>query len=448
MMKQYYKGETAKAIKNFQITSVPVNLKMIYSVATVKKAGALANSKLKRLDDDKSGAIVKAVDRILKGEFDEQFVTDQIQGGAGTSTNMNVNEVVSGVAEEILKGKVEVHPNDDVNMGQSTNDVIPTAIKVTVLKLIDALVDEMRLLKKEFHKKSVDYKNIVKVGRTHLQDAVPITLGQSFGAYEAFVGRNIDRLLENKKYFYTSNLGGTAVGSGINSSKSFIVEVNKQLAKLTGYPFVPAANLIDATQNSDDFLHIASLIKTFAAGISKISNDLRFLSAGPRAGLGELILPEVQKGSSIMPGKVNPVILEMMNQICYQVFGNAETAFHVALNSQFELNVMLPIYTKNIIEAFSIMTNGIKTFREKALVGMEPNRKKIQDTFDNSLCMATALNRYIGYDKTAEIVKRAVKNGTGLVDELKKENLIRPDKLKEILSPKKLTEPTDEFVES
>jgi aspartate ammonia-lyase len=445
-MKEYFKNETAKAIENFQITNVPVTLKMIYAVTIVKKAAAQANCATGRFDERKQKAIEQACDRILKGEFNDQFVTDQIQGGAGTSTNMNVNEVISSIAEEILGDGTVVHPNDDVNASQSTNDVIPTSVKVMMLRLIDELINEMKSLEKTFLGKKDEYKDIVKVGRTHLQDAVPITLGQSFGAYATFVRRNIDRFEENKKYLLELNLGGTALGSGINSSKTFIKLASENLSKLTGYNFKPAGDLFDATQNSDNFLHIANLLKTFAAGISKISNDLRMLASGPRAGIGELLLPEVQKGSSIMPGKVNPVILEMTNQICYQVFGNIEVAFHVALNSQFELNVMFPIYTKNINEAFSVMTNGLKTFNEKAVMGIQPNIKRINELFDNSLCMATALNRYIGYDKTAELVKRAVKNGTNLIDELRKENLLPEDKITKILSAKELTEPTDNFV--
>jgi aspartate ammonia-lyase len=445
-MKEYFKHETEKAIENFQITNVHVTLKMIYAVTIVKQAAAQANGATGRFDTRKQKAIEQACERILKGEFDDQFVTDQIQGGAGTSTNMNVNEVISSIAEEILGDGTVVHPNDDVNVGQSTNDVIPTSVKVMMLRLIDGLIIEMKSLEKTFLSKQNEYKDIVKVGRTHLQDAVPITLGQSFGAYATFVRRNIARFEENKKYLLETNLGGTALGSGINSSKTFIKLANQNLVKLTGYDFKPADDLFDATQNSDNFLHIANLLKTFAAGISKISNDLRMLSSGPRAGLGELLLPEVQKGSSIMPGKVNPVILEMTNQICYQVFGNVEVAFHVALNSQFELNVMFPIYTKNINEAFSIMTNGLKTFNEKAVMGIQPNIKRINELFDNSLCMATALNRYIGYDKSAELVKRAVKNGTKLIDELRKENLLPEEKITKILSAKELTEPTDDFV--
>ncbi|MEI7578546.1 MAG: aspartate ammonia-lyase [bacterium] len=445
-MKKLYQGETAKAIANFQISGQPVNLMLINAVATVKKAAALANFQTERFDKKIYNAIKFAADQIIQGKYPEQFVTDQVQGGAGTSTNMNVNEVISSLAVEYLKGKVIIHPNDHVNLGQSTNDVIPTAIKVMLLRQIDELISAMKLLEKEFQRKSIAYKDIVKVGRTHLQDAVPITLGQSFGAYATFMKRNIQRFEENKKYLYQTNLGGTALGSAINSSQSYLKFANAELAKLTGYPFKPAPDLFDATQNSDDFLHIANILKTFTAGLSKICNDLRMLASGPRAGLGELILPEVQKGSSIMPGKVNPVILELMNQICYQVFGNVETAFHAALNSQFELNAMLPIYAKNMNEAFILMTNGLKTLTEKAIKGLKPNEKKIQELFDNSLCTATALNRYLGYDQTAKLVKNAVKNQTQLIDELKKEKLLDEAALKKILQAKALTEPSDEFL--
>jgi aspartate ammonia-lyase len=446
MQKKYYKGETEKAIKNFQVTGRPATIDFFMAIAMVKKAGAKANYETGRLDKKIFNAIDKAIEQIFTGKYDKCFQIDQVQGGAGTSSNMNVNEVISSIAEEILNDGTIVHPNDHVNCGQSTNDVIPTAIKLMSLRKLDVLLKEMDSIRKVFIEKSKEYKDIVKVGRTHLQDAVPITLGQSFGAYASFVERNIKRLEENRKYILTTNFGGTALGSGINSSKSYISIANSELAKMTGYKFVPAKDLFDATQNSDDFLHFASLIKTIASGLAKISSDIRMLASGPRAGLGELYLPELQKGSSIMPGKVNPVILEMINQICYQVYGNVETCFHAASNSQFELNVMLPIYAKNIHEAFTVLTNGIKSLNEKVIVGIQPNTEKIQELFDNSLCLATALNRYIGYDKAGELVKRAVKNGTKLIDELKKENLLSPNEIKMILNPKELTEPSDNFL--
>jgi aspartate ammonia-lyase len=438
-----YKGETAKAIDNFKITGVPVANQLFLTLLYVKHASAIANKKLKRLDEKKADAIIESIKEVTSGKYkySEIFVVDQIQGGAGTSINMNVNEVIATLATDKLKDKVQVHPNDDVNMAQSTNDTIPTAIKLMLLYHMDKLILSMEKLSKELKKKSIKYDNIVKVARTHLQDAVPMTVGQTFDAYHSFIQRNITRLEENKKYLLTTNIGGTAIGTGINSSKDFIKQVNVELSELTGYKFAPADNLIDNTQNSDDFLHIASIVKTIAGGLSKICNDLRMLSSGPRAGLGELILPELQKGSSIMPGKVNPVILEMMNQICYQVFGNAETAFHACINSQFELNVMLPIYAKNMNEAFVILSNGIDSLREKVIKGIEVDIEKVQSLFDNSLCPATALNRHIGYDKTAELVKQAIKNKSSLIDEIINEKLLTKTELQKILDPQKLTVP-------
>ncbi|GAB4142596.1 MAG: aspartate ammonia-lyase [Patescibacteria group bacterium] len=445
MKKIYYKNESEKGFNNFKISGQTVSLDLFYSVAIVKKASAIANNKIGRLNDKIFQAIKKSIDRILNKEFDDQFIIDQIQGGAGTSINMNVNEVISSIAEEILNDGTKVHPNDDVNMGQSTNDVIPTAIKLIAIKKFDELILVCKNIATTLRKKEKDFSNIIKVGRTHLQDAVPMTLGQTFGAYASFIERNITRFEETKKYLLSTNLGGTAIGSGINSSKSYIKIANEELAKISGYNFFPAKDLFDLTQNSDDFAHFASVLKTFAMGLSKISTDIRMLASGPRAGISEIFLPELQKGSSIMPGKVNPVVLEMMNQICYQVYGNAETCFNACENSQFELNVMLPIYAKNILEALTILTNGIKTLDEKVISGIAPNLNKIKSNFENSLCLATALNRYIGYDKASELVKRAERNGTNLIDELRNENLINEEKLKKILNPKNLTEPQDEF---
>ena len=444
-MKKYYQDETKKALENFQITDDHVSLKLIYAVAEVKKAAAYANNRIGRLENKKYTAIGRAVDEILKGKYDNEFITDQIQGGAGTSTNMNVNEVISSRAQEFLNNDTVVHPHDDANMGQSTNDVIPTAVRIMLLRLIDDLIDEMKLLSKSLAKKEKEFKSIIKVGRTHMQDAVPMTLGQSFKAYKTFVDRNIKRFEENKKYLYSTNLGATAIGSAINSSKEYIKLSNKKLAEITKYPMKGASDLFDSTQNSDNFLFIAYVLNTFTAGLNKIVNDLRFLSCGPRAGIGELILPELQKGSSIMPGKVNPVILEMMNQICYQIFGNCNVALHFTINSQLELNVMFPIYIKNMLEAFTILTNGLKTFREKVIIGIKVDNEKISFLFSNSLCTATALNRYIGYDKTAQLVKKAVKNKTGLIDELRKAKILTEAEILKILDVKTLTTPSDKF---
>jgi aspartate ammonia-lyase len=442
-MKKYYQEETSKALLNFKISNVPVHLKLIYAVVTVKKAATFANLSIGRLDKRKAEAILGAIEKILAGEFDTQFVTDQVQGGAGTSINMNVNEVISTIAQDMLGDGTAVNPFDDVNMGQSTNDVIPTAIKLVLLHEMDDLLTEIDSLAISCRAKQKEFSNIIKVGRTHLQDAVPMTLGQSFGAYASFFERNQIRLSENKKYLLETNLGGTAIGSGINSSVSYIKSVNEALSEATGYSFTSATDLFDSTQNSDIFTHIAFLLKSFAGGISKIFNDLRMLASGPRAGLSEIILPELQKGSSIMPAKVNPVVLEMLNQVCYQVYGNVETAFHAGINGQFELNVMLPIYIKNMLESFELIISGLKEFDAKVLKEVQPNRERIAKLFESSLSMSTALNRYIGYDKTTELVKRSTKNGTSLIVELKKENILSDDEIEGILDPKTLTQPTN-----
>ncbi len=440
-MKIYYGEETKKAIKNFVITEKPVNLRSIYALTKVKWATALANFETKRLDKVRRDAIVTACKEILSGTYDDQFVTDAIQGGAGTSINMNVNEVIANRATEILKGKTQVHSLDHVNLGQSTNDSVPAAVRLTILEFIDEYAKVQDALADSFAKKGKQFADVIKVGRTHLQDAVPVTLGQEFTAYASFVRRDKARMGECKKYFYPTNLGGTAIGTGINASKSFIVSVNKHLAKLTGYPFVPAKDLIDATQNADPYFHIAELLIVSAVGISKICNDLRAMASGPRAGLGEIKIPELQKGSSIMPGKVNPVVFETLNQIAFQVVGNASASSLVVHSGQFELNVMMPTFIKNNFESFHILINGLKMLKEKAIDGLEANKERCRELFENSLCMATALNRYLGYDKTAKIVKDAMQNKTTLRQEILNQKLFSAKELDKIFSIKNLTEP-------
>jgi len=364
-----------------------------------------------------------------------------LQGGAGTSINMNVTEVIANRATEILHGKNYVHPLDHVNLGQSTNDVVPTAFRIVMLQKIDQYLEELHKLEKEFGQKSKGFWEIVKVGRTHLQDAVPIRLGQEFRAYQTFVKRDIKRLKSVKSFLQEVNIGATSIGTGINTSKVYIDIVIANLNKLTGLKLCVVRDLIDATQNMDVFIHVSGVIKASAIGLSKIMNDLRLMASGPRAGLSEIILPEVQKGSSIMPGKVNPVMLEMVNQIAFRVAGNDQTVTMVVEAGQFELNVMMPILMSGLIESIILLKKGIRLFRKKALEGLKANPARCKELLDHSLCMATALNQHLGYDQTAYLVKKAHQQNKSLKQVLLEEKIFSEEEIEKILEPRKLTEP-------
>jgi len=441
--KIYYGKETVKSINNFRLSGKVVDLQLIYALAKVKIAIAETNKTLGRLDARRCQAIVRAAREVLAGRHDDQFVTDAIQGGAGTSINMNVNEVLAARAAEILQNRLSIHPLDHVNLGHSTNDAVPTALRITLLPLIDRYLASLQLLEKSFRQKAVRFRAILKVGRTHLQDAVPVTLGQEFAAYASLVKRDRQRILAVKKYLYLTNLGGTAIGTGLNSSRHFIRLSNRNLARLTRLPLKPAPDLIDSTQNLDVFFHLSSLLNVSASGLSKVCNDLRLMNSGPRAGLAEIILPEKQVGSSIMPGKVNPVILESFNQICFQVSANNEIAMLTVQNGQFELNVMLPVLIKALLESLQLLIAGSKTLRQNAVDGIRANHAQCQKYFDHHLGKATALIGQIGYDQAALLVKKAHQNGTSLEQELKNLGNTSSHPLQQIFSSKNLTRPKD-----
>jgi len=440
-MKIYYGDETKKAVSNFPITGVSVDIGLIKALALVKQAAVDVNCEKGRLSTRIHRAVSRALSEVIQGKFDDQFVTDSIQGGAGTSINMNVNEVVAKRAEEILGKGSSVHYLDHVNMSQSTNDVVPTALKLTSLRLLDEYLAVLKTLEKSFLDKSRQFLKIVKVGRTHLQDAVPITLGQEFGAYYSFVGRDRGRLSELNKYLLETNLGGTAIGTGVNTPRGFSKLVNMRLSKLSGYKFKPAANLIDATQNVDTLLQVTCLLKISAIGISKICSDLRLMASGPRTGFSEIKLPELQKGSTIMPGKNNPVALETVNQISFQVVGNSNAAAHAALGGQLELNAMLPIFAKAIIESFTILTNGVSKLVE-TVNEIEVNQDECRRLFANSLSGATLLASHIGYDKANELTKKALKNNTSLLAEVRNDGVLTEKEIKKIFTAKNLTNNT------
>ncbi len=436
--KIYYGKETEKAVRNFRFNGRFISLHLIKALALVKQACADANYHLGCLTKQKHDAIVQACQEIVKGGLDNQFVTEVVQGGAGTSINMNINEVLSTRASEIAK--VKIHYLDDVNMSQSTNDVVPTALRLVCLRLLDDYLGEQSILKESFARKANEFKDVIKVGRTHLQDAVPITLGQEFGAYLAFVDRDMHRLVDFKKTLLETNLGGTAIGTGINSSVSFIRFANQKLAELSGYSFKPAADLIDVTQNLDSLLVLIYLLEVSALGLSKIASDLRLMSSGPRAGFGEIRLPEYQKGSSIMPGKNNPVTLESVSQVAYEVSGNAQKMSHAYLGGQLELNVMFPVFITSLIDSFDLLTKSAALFSETVLK-VTVDVKQCRELLEKSLSSSAALISHIGYDKTAEMVKKAIVTNVSLETILLDSKLLTGKKLREILSNGSLTKP-------
>jgi aspartate ammonia-lyase len=420
--KRYYgpDSETAKAQKNFVITGQRVPMDMIKSVAQVKAAAAITNMRTGRLDRRIGGAIIKAAREVIAGKLDDQFYTDPIQGGAGTSVNMNVNEVIAARASEILTGRIGdskvVHPNDHVNMAQSTNDVYPTAARLTAYRRLVSLLASYELLVSELSAKAKLYAKLPKAGRTHLEDAVPIMLGREFQAYATMLKRDISAIKVAMKGLTSVNLGGTAVGTTLNAEPAYVKNVARTLARISGVPVVRARDLVDATQNVDAMVRAHAALKVSATDLIKVCNDLRMMNSGPRAGLGEITLPEMQKGSSIMPGKVNPVIAEVVNQISYQVQGNDVVVNLVGQNGQFELNQMEPVMVHNVLSSIQIMDRGARTLAEKAIRGLKANDEACLRGAKQMLGLATALVPKLGYDRSAALAKTALRTGRPLLD--------------------------------
>ena len=420
---KYYGIQTLRAKENFNITTIGINLfpNFIISLAKVKKACALTNFELGDLTQIQKDAIVKACDKIIAGEFHDQFIVDPIQGGAGTSTNMNANEVIANIALEILghkKGSYEIiHPNNHVNMSQSTNDAYPTAIKITLYELIFKLQDSLKILRDAFYGKAVEFKDILKMGRTQLQDAVPMTLGQEFKTYATMIDDDINRLSKAQELLKEVNLGATAIGTGINTKPEYQKLVIKHLQDVTKTDYYMARDMIEATQDTSTFVHISGRFKSIAIKVSKICNDLRLLSSGPRAGLNEINLPPMQPGSSIMPGKVNPTQSEAMTMVAIQVMGNHTTVSIAASQGNFELNVFKPVIALNILQSIRLLSDTMNAFNDNCAIGIEANLVNINKYLNDSLMLVTALNPYIGYEKAALIAKTAHKNGTTLKEE-------------------------------
>lgn len=441
----YYGIQSVRAKENFNITGYKIDANLIVALAQVKKAAAIANMEIGALDRKIGEAIVKASDEIIEGKWHEQFIVDPIQGGAGTSINMNANEVIANRALEILgeeKGNYDViHPNIHVNMAQSTNDAVPTAVRVALLRSIDRLVNTLEKLANAFHEKAKEFDNVIKMGRTHLQDAVPIRLGQEFKAYESVLLRDIERIKRLRGSLTVINLGATAVGTGLNADPNYIELAVKTLKQITGLPLTNAENLVDATQNTDAYTETSSALKICMLNISKIANDLRLMASGPRAGLAEITLPAKQPGSSIMPGKINPVICEVVNQVAFQVAGNDLTISMASEAGQFELNVMAPVIIYNLQQSIHIMTQVLETFRKDCIEGIQANEERCRAYVENSIGIITALNPHVGYKVASRVAKEALETGKTVREIILRDNILSEVAVDQILDPMEMTEP-------
>nr|WP_304212514.1 aspartate ammonia-lyase [Fredinandcohnia onubensis] len=441
----YYGVQTIRAVENFPITGYRIHEELIIGLAMVKKAAALANMDVKHLYEGIGKPIVQAADEIINGKMHDQFIVDPIQGGAGTSINMNANEVIANRALEILghvKGKYnEVSPNSHVNMSQSTNDAFPTALHIATINLIEKLLKTMEYMKEVLQQKAQEFDHIIKMGRTHLQDAVPIRLGQEFAAYARVLERDIKRIQQSRQHLYEVNMGATAVGTGLNAEPRYIENVVKYLAEISGLPLVGAEHLVDATQNIDAYAEVSAALKINMMSMSKIANDLRLMASGPRAGLGEISLPARQPGSSIMPGKVNPVMPEMINQVAFQVIGNDHTISLATEAGQLELNVMEPVLAFNLLQSLSIMNNAFRAFTDYCLSGIKANEERLKDYVERSVGLITAVNPHIGYEVASRIAREAILNGKQVRELCLLYDVLTEEELDLILNPYEMTEP-------
>ena len=442
----YYGAQTQRAVENFPISGLPIPTGMIRALGMVKKAAAQVNLDLGLLDKERAEAIIKAAQEVIDGKLDDQFPIDVFQTGSGTSSNMNANEVIGNRASELMGGQIgtrePVHPNDHVNKGQSSNDVIPTAIHVAAaVALSGQLIPALKALHKAIDQKAKDFDHVLKIGRTHLQDATPIRLGQEFSGYAAMVQSGVDRLTRAGEELSRLAIGGTAVGTGINTHVEFGGRVAKELSAMTGLKFVEAPNHFEAQAAFDGAVEVSGALKTLAVSLSKIANDIRWLGSGPRAGLGELKLPAVQPGSSIMPGKVNPVICEAMIQTCAQVIGNDVVIAHGGLGSFFELTLMLPLVARNLLEGIEFLAGAAAMFREKLVEGLEADEQKCADYIEVSLAMCTSLAPVIGYDAAAKVAKEAFESGKTVREVAREKGLVSEEELTRLLDPMSMTKP-------
>ena len=441
----YYGVQTLRAAENFHITGLNMHPEIINSLAYIKKASAITNCEVGILEKKKAQAIVQACDEIIEGKFHDDFIVDPIQGGAGTSLNMNANEFIANRAIEILGGKkgdyTIVNPNDDVNCGQSTNDVIPTAGKMTSLHLLQNLKKQLLRLYDALNEKAKEFDHVIKMGRTQMQDAVPIRLGQEFKAYSVAIMRDIHRMDKAMDEMRTLNMGGTAIGTGINADENYLRRIVPNLSEISGMEFIQAFDLIDATQNLDSFVAVSGAVKACAVTLSKMSNDLRLMSSGPRAGFGEINLPAKQNGSSIMPGKVNPVIPEVVNQVAFNIIGNDMTITMAAEAGQLELNAFEPIIFYCMFQSIDTLGYAVETLVDNCIVGITANEERCRQLVENSVGIITAICPHVGYEKTADIAKKAINSNESVRSLILKENIMDEEELSRILDPIHMTEP-------
>jgi len=443
----YYGIHTLRALENFPITGTSISIypDLVVAYACVKQAAAIANAELGLLDDKRSVAVRLACEEVREGKLLEHFVVDVIQGGAGTSTNMNVNEVIANRALEILgheKGEYQhLHPLDHVNLSQSTNDTYPTAVKLALQFGIRRLGLELNYLKKAFEAKAAEFGNVLKVGRTQLQDAVPMTLGQEFLAYAVMLGEDEQRLAEAAALVREINLGATAIGTGINAHPDYAALVTTRLSEVSGFTFLVSPNLVEATQDAGSFVQLSGVLKRIAVKLSKTCNDLRLLSSGPRAGLGEIALPAVQAGSSIMPGKVNPVIPEVVNQIAFEVIGNDMTVTMAAEAGQLQLNAFEPVIAHSLFKSIDHLAAGCRTLADRCVKGIRANVERARRLLDESTALVTALNPFIGYARASEIAQEALRTNARVYDLVLAKGYMTREQLDDILRPEVLTKP-------
>lgn len=439
----YYGVQSLRARENFPITGTKLHPVFIKNLARIKRAAAITNRKAVRLKPEISYAIESAANEVVCGMFDQEFIVDGIQGGAGTSANMNMNEVIANRAIEMLCGKkgdyTIVHPNDHVNMAQSTNDVIPTAGKLTVLDLLKPLDKSLLRLSNALYQKSDEFDDVIKIGRTQLEDAVPMRLGQSFHAYATMISRDRDRLMKIRSEMYTVNMGATAIGTAINTSSFYLANIVPTLARITGYPLTQADDLFDATENLDGFVRVSSCLKACAVNLSKMCNDLRILASGPKAGFGEITLPAMQNGSSIMPGKVNPVIPEVVSQVAFHIIGHDTTITMAAEAGQMELNAFEPVIFYNLFDSITTLTHAVNTLIDNCILGITANRERCKELLDASVGITTALCPYIGYKKAAKLAKESLASNMPVKTLVLKYHLMKEKELNAVLDPYSMT---------
>ena len=435
----YYGVQSLRGCENFQITGQRLRPEFIESLAQIKKACAICNYNVGELDEQRKNTIIKVCDEILEGKFHDQFICDPVQGGAGTTANMNANEVIANRAIELLGGQkgdyAIVHPNDHVNRAQSTNDVIPTAAKMTTAKLLVKAILQVEALDAALVMKAEEFKDIIKMGRTQMQDAVPIRLGAEFGAYSKAIRRDIKRLNVALKEMYSINLGGTAVGTALNANPQYVDALAPTLAEITCLPLVKAEDLVDGTQNLDSFAYVSSALKTCAISCSKMANDFRLMSSGPRCGFEEINLPPKQNGSSIMPGKVNPVIPEVMSQAAFLIIGNDMCITMAAEAGQLELNFAEPVLYHKLFESIVALTGAVHTLTVNCVSGITANEERCRELVDGSVGVITAICPTLGYAESADIAKTAIKTGESVREVLKRKDIMSEEEIDKLLDP-------------